>query len=166
MRENAKRMALCAMMAALCVVLMVLGAVLELGMYAAPMLAGLCFIPIGQKYGRKYHLILFVASSLLCFMFVPNIEQNLIFAGFLGWYPIAHPGLQKLPKGLRLLVKLLLFNAIVIAIEWLVITVLVPDVMGGTLLWIMLILGNLTFVAYDFMLPRLQVFLQRISKLL
>lgn len=166
MRENARRMALCAMMAALCVVLMVLGAVLELGMYAAPMLAGLCFIPIGQKYGRKYHLILFVASSLLCFMFVPNIEQNLIFVGFLGWYPIAHPGLQKLPKGLRLIVKLLLFNAIVIAIEWLVITVLVPDVMGGTLLWIMLILGNLTFVAYDFMLPRLQVFLQRISKLL
>ena len=66
MRNTAKRMALCAMLAALCVVLMVLGAVLELGMYAAPMLAGLLFIPVGQKYGKKYHGILFVASSLLC----------------------------------------------------------------------------------------------------
>lgn len=166
MKNSAKRMALCAMMAALCVVLMVLGAVLELGMYAAPMLAGLCFIPIGQKYGTKYHVLLFIASALLCFMFVPNMEQNLIFAGFLGWYPIARPALQKIPKVLRLIVKLLLFNALIIAIEWLVIKVLVPDVIGGALLWVMLILGNVTFLAYDFMLPRLQAFLARISKLL
>lgn len=166
MKDSAKRMALCAMMAAVSVVLMVLGAVLELGVYAAPMLAGLCFIPIGQKYGKKYHVLLFIASSLLCFLFVPNTEQNLIYAGFLGWYPIARPGLQKLPKVLRLIAKLALFNAIIIAIEWLVITVLVPDVIGGALLWIMLALGNVTFLAYDFMLPRLQVLLGRISKLL
>ena len=166
MRDTAKRMALCAMMAAVSVVLMVLGAVLELGMYAAPMLAGLCFIPIGQKYGKKYHVLLFIASALLCFLFVPNAEQNLVYAGFLGWYPIARPGLQKLPGGVRLVAKLALFNGLIIAIEWLVMTVLVPEVLGGALLWIMLALGNVTFLAYDFMLPRLQVFLSRISRLL
>jgi len=94
MRFASKRMALCAMVAALCVVLMLLGAVLELGMYACPLLAGLCLIPVGQKYGRKYHILVYVVSGLLCFLFVPNIEENLLFVGLLGWYPIVRPCLH------------------------------------------------------------------------
>lgn len=166
MRTSAKRMATCAIMAALCVVLMVLGAILELGMYAAPLFAGLCFIPIGQKYGWKYHVTVYIASSLLCFLLVPNIEENLMLAGLFGWYPIVRPSLQKLPKLLSWIAKLLIFNVVVIAIEWLVMYVLVPEVLGGTLLWVLLILGNITFIAYDFMIPRMEVLMERITKLL
>ena len=166
MKNTAKRMALCAMLAALCVVLMLLGAVLELGMYAAPMLAGLLFIPVGQKYGKKYHALLFAASCLLCFMIVPNAEQNLVFAGFLGWYPLARPWLQKLPKGLRLPGKLFLFNGIIIAIEYAVLHLIAPEVIGGVMLWVLLGLANVTFVAYDFMLPKVENMLGRITKLL
>ena len=154
------------MMAALCVVLMVLGAVLELGMYACPLLAGLCFIPIGQKYGRKYHLILFVATALLSFFLVPNIEENLIFAGLFGWYPILRPVLQKLPGVLRWLVKLAVFNGVVAAIEWLVMTVLAPEAMADVMLWVLLALGNVTFIAYDFLIPRLDALMGRIVKLM
>ena len=166
MRNTAKRMALCAMLAALCVVLMLLGAVLELGMYAAPMLAGLLFIPVGQKYGKKYHALIFAASALLCFFIVPNAEQNLVFAGFLGWYPMVQPGLGKLPKWLRLPVKLVLFNGIIVAIEYVVLKVIAPDVIGGALLWVLLALANITFIAYDFMLPKLTNMLSKITKLL
>ena len=154
------------MMAALCVVLMVLGAVLELGMYACPLLAGLCFIPIGQKYGRKYHIILFVATALLSFFLVPNIEENLIFAGLFGWYPILRPVLQKLPGVLRWLVKLAVFNGVVVAIEWLVMTVLAPEAMADVMLWVLLALGNVTFIAYDFLIPRLDALMGRIVKLM
>ena len=166
MKTATKRMAACAMMAALCVVLMVLGAVLELGMYACPLLAGLCFIPIGQKYGRKYHLILFVATALLSFFLVPNIEENLIFAGIFGWYPILRPVLQKLPGVLRWLVKLAVFNGVVVAIEWLVMTVLAPEAMADVMLWVLLALGNVTFIAYDFLIPRLDALMGRIVKLM
>ena len=154
------------MMAALCVVLMVLGAVLELGMYACPLLAGLCFIPIGQKYGRKYHLILFVATALLSFFLAPNIEENLIFAGLFGWYPILRPVLQKLPGVLHWLVKLAVFNGVVVAIEWLVMTVLAPEAMADVMLWVLLALGNVTFIAYDFLIPRLDALMGRIVKLM
>ena len=41
------------MLAAVCLVLMLLGAVLELGMYAAPLLAEVCLVPYGRKYGAK-----------------------------------------------------------------------------------------------------------------
>ena len=166
MRTSAKRMATCSMMAALSVVLMVLGAILELGMYACPLFAGLCFIPIGQKYGRKYHITLYVASSILCFLMVPNMEENLMFAGLFGWYPIVRPVLQKLPKVIRWICKLVIFNVVVIAIEWLVMTILVPEAIGGTLLWVLLILGNITFLAYDFMIPKMEILMGRIVKLL
>ena len=166
MRTSTKRMATCSMMAALSVVLMVLGAILELGMYACPLFAGLCFIPIGQKYERKYHITLYVASSILCFLMVPNMEENLMFVGLFGWYPIVRPVLQKLPKVIRWISKLAIFNVVVIAIEWLVMTILVPEAIGGTLLWVLLILGNITFLAYDFMIPKMEVLMGRITKLL
>lgn len=166
MRTSTKRMATCSMMAALCVVLMVLGAILELGMYACPLFAGLCFIPIGQKYGRKYHITLYVASSILCFLMVPNMEENLMFVGLFGWYPIVRPVLQKLPKVIRWICKLVIFNVVVIAIEWLVMMILVPEVMGDALLWVLLILDNITFLAYDFMIPKMEVLMGRITKLL
>lgn len=166
MRTSTKRMATCSMMAALSVVLMVLGAILELGMYACPLFAGLCFIPIGQKYERKYHITLYVASSILCFLMVPNMEENLMFVGLFGWYPIVRPVLQKLPKVIRWISKLAIFNVVVIAIEWLVMTILVLEAIGGTLLWVLLILGNITFLAYDFMIPKMEVLMGRITKLL
>ena len=162
MKTSARRIAMCAMTAALCVVLMVLGAVLELGMYACPLLAGLCLVPIGKGYGRRYHITAFAVTGILCVLLVPNIEENLMFIGLLGWYPILFPRLQRLPRWLRLPVKLLIFNAVVIAIEYLVMTVLVPEVLGGVFLWILLILGNVTFLLYDWMLPRLEGLMVRI----
>ena len=164
MKFSAKRMAMCAMMAALCVVLMLLGAVLELGMYAAPLLAGLLLIPIGKAYGKKYHWMLFAVAAVLCFLLVPNIEQNLVFVSLFGWYPILRPLLQKLPKVLRLPVKLVIFNGLIIAIEALVMLVLAPEAMEGIFLWLLLALANVTFLAYDFMLPRLEGLLGKIIK--
>lgn len=166
MRTAAKRMATCAMMTALCVVLMALGAVLELGMYACPLLAGLCFIPVGQRYGWKYHLLLYVASGILCLLLVPNIEENLIFVGLFGWYPIVRSRLQKLPRVLNWLCKLVIFNGVVIAVEWLVMTVLVPEAVEGALLWVLLILGNVTFFAYDHLIPRVESLMGRVIKFL
>lgn len=152
------------MMAALCVVLMMLGGILEIGAYAAPMFAGLCTIPVGQQFGKKPQLLLWVAASLLCFLLVPNVEENLIFAGFFGWYPILHPELQKLPKVPRMLAKLAVFNVVMIAIEALVILVLVPESLGAGYMLLLLVLANLTFLIYDNLIPRMEEVFRRIGK--
>ncbi|MBQ4040946.1 MAG: hypothetical protein IJC91_07420, partial [Oscillospiraceae bacterium] len=133
--------------------LMLLGAVLELGMYAAPLLAGICLLPYGQKYGIKYQIIVYLAVSFLSFILVPNIEQNLMFAGLFGWYPALRPALQGLSKLPRIVVKLLIFNVTIIAIEALVMLVLVPEVLGGGLIAALLVLGNITFILYDCIIP-------------
>lgn len=164
--SNTKRLTVCAMMAAVSVVLMLLGAVLGLGMYAAPLLTGLVLIPIGKKYGRKYQIMLWIVISALCLMLVPNIEQNLMFAGLFGWYPIAYPSLQRLPRLLRMGVKLLLFNCVVIAIEAAVLLLLAPEAMEAWFLLLLLGLGNVTFLLYDYIIPKTEFLLRRFMKLL
>lgn len=160
--RSSKRVATGGILAALCVVLMLLGTILELGMYLCPMLCGLLLSVAGQRYGRKYHTMLWLVTSLLCFLLVPGMEANLLFAGFLGWYPILHPVLQKIPNPLRMVVKLLIFNASIIAIEALVLLVLVPEFLDTVLIAILLILANITFLLFDRLIPVFSDLLRRI----
>lgn len=163
--EQTKRLTACAMMAAVSVVLMLLGAVLQLGTYAAPLLTGMLLIPIGNRYGRKYQVMLWLVIGGLGFMLIPAPEQNMMFAGLFGWYPIAYPTLQKLPKLLRLPVKLLLFNGVVIAMEALLLWVIAPEAMETWMLLLLLALGNVTFLLYDYLIPKTELILQRIFKI-
>ena len=161
-----KRLAACAMMTALSVVLMALGALLELGTYAAPMLASLCLLPVGEKYGRIWQLLVWIAAGLLSFMLIPAPEQNLMYFGLFGWYPILRPYFEKLPRLLRLPGKLLALNAAMIAIEALVMLVLVPEVMEPVFLIVFLLLMNVLFLVYDYALPYMKLLMGRILKYL
>ncbi len=161
MREQSGRMAVCAVTAALGVVLMLLGAALGLGVYIAPMLVGWCLIPIGRAYGVRYQTMLWVVISLLSAVFVADIEENMVFAFLFGWYPIIRPRLQKLSGAVRLCVKLALFNAVIIALETVLITLLVPEVMETWAAVLLLVLGNATFLIYDFVFPAFEVLFER-----
>ena len=155
-KDQSKRIAICGLMAALGVVLMFLGTFLGLGMYLIPMLIGMCLVPIGNTWGRKYQILLWLAIGLLSVILIPAPEQNLMFLGLFGWYPVLRPTLQKLPKLPRLILKLLVFNAAVIALETLLILVLVPEILGTTITVILLVLGNITFLVYDIAIPRFE----------
>lgn len=157
-------MAFCGIMSALGVVIMLLGSVLGLGMYLAPMMVGLCLVPVGKAYGKKYQLLLWIAISLLSIMLVPNVEQNLMFLCLFGWYPAFRPVLQKVSMVAGLCLKLLLFNAIVIPLELLIMFVLVPETTGTVFAVILLILGNVTFLCYDFAIPAFELIMGKYLK--
>lgn len=157
--KETRKLAFCSMMVAVSVVLMLLGAILDLGMYAAPMFAGICLLPVGRELGRKRHLMMWIAVSVLGFILVPNIEENLMYAALFGPYPILRPLFQKLKNLLRTLAKFAYFNLVVVAIEALVMLVLVPEAMGTVLAIVLLLLGNLTFLVYDFLIPRAEIIL-------
>lgn len=153
MRQS-KVIAHCGMMAALSIVLMIIGAALGLGLYVSPMLAGLCLIPIGRKFGEKYQWLVWAAVSILSFLLVPEAEQNLMYFTLFGLYPILRPRFLHLPKRLILPCKLLYFNLVVVAVEALVIFLLVPEPMTPVIALILLAFGNAIFLMYDFLVPR------------
>lgn len=150
------------MTAAVGIVILILGAVLGLGIYVCPVIVGLSLIPIGQKYGISHQLMLWVIISILALLLVPDPEENLMFAGFFGWYPALYPRLQKLPRLPRLLAKLVIFNAAILTIESLVILVLIPQAMEPVMAVILMLLANVVFLLYDKLIPRFDSLLKRV----
>ena len=151
--KRAKPIALCGMLAALSIVLMVLGAALEIGMYAAPMLAGLCLLPVGRKYGKGYQATMWAAVSILSLLLVSEPEASLLYLGVFGCYPVIRPFFGRLPKGLALAGKLVYFNIVTVALELLLIRLLVPESMEAGFAAVLLLLGNVVFLLYDFLIP-------------
>ena len=160
--NNTKRLTTCSLMSAAGVVFMILGSMLGVATYAMPMIVGLMMIPLGKRYGIKYHLTTFAAIALLSLMLVSDVEQSLLFAAFLGWYPAVRPWLQRIrSKILRVLVKLAVFNVPVVVMEWVLMTLLVPESMERWFVWLLLALGNITFLLYDFVMPRFEFVMER-----
>lgn len=164
MRRSTKKVALGGIVTALGVVLLLLGSVLGLGVYAAPMLVGWCLIPLGKEWGRGYQAMLWVAISVLSFFLVPDVEEKLMFAFLFGWYPILRPSLQKLKRLPRALLKLVIFNAVAVPLEAVVMMILVPESAETWMIVLLLVMANLMFVVYDLAIPAFDMVATRYFK--
>ncbi|MBQ9166029.1 MAG: hypothetical protein IJX71_03800 [Oscillospiraceae bacterium] len=162
--NESKKIALGGMMAALSIVLLLAGSAIGIGTYAAPMLAAPLLSPVGRAMGKKYHVLLWIAVSLLGFLLIPDMEQDLMYFGVFGCYPIIRPFFEKQKKGLGLALKLVYFNTVVVALEALLLFLLVPESMSAVMAVILLVMGNVVFLCYDRLIPRMEGLLCRYLK--
>lgn len=158
MRETeSQKIALCGVLSALSVVVLLVGNVLQIGTYAAPMLASFLLIPVLEDYGKKYALLLYAVVSLLSLFLVPDKELVLFYVLVLGYYPVLRVRLNNIRRGvLRWMAKFGCFNAAVVVMYALLIVVLAPPELvqefaaeGTPMLLALLALGNLSFWLCD-----------------
>ena len=161
---KAKPIALGGVLAALAVTVMLLGGLIPVGTYVAPMLAALPLIVLLRELPTPLCVGWYAVTALLSVLLCPEKETAFVFV-FLGWYPILRPRLEKLPTVLRLGLKLLIFNLAIAALYGLLIFVFQLDALvqearetGKLLLAVMLLLGNLCFLLFDLLLKRLSLF--------
>ena len=159
MKKNQRKswaMAYCGIVAALCVALMLLGAVIPIAMFIAPAVAGFLIATVCVECGLQMALTAYAAVSLLALLFVPDKEVALIFT-VLGYSPLVKPKFERIrPALLRGVCKLLLCNGAVLAMYGLI-YLLVPmgsisqelrtTAMAATL--VTLAMGNVAFLLYD-----------------
>ena len=160
MKKNQRKSwarAYCGIVAALCVALMLLGAVIPIAMFIAPAVAGFLIATVCVECGLQMALTAYAAVSLLALLFVPDKEVALIFTVLLGYYPLVKPKFERIrPALLRGVCKLLLCNGAVLAMYGLI-YLLVPmgsisqelrtTAMAATL--VTLAMGNVAFLLYD-----------------
>lgn len=158
---KARQISMGGVFAALAVVLLLLGGLIPIGTYAAPMLASLLLIPLLRELSPGLCVGWYVVVSLLSAIFCPDRETALVFC-FLGWYPICKPKLDKLRLFLRFLWKLMIFNAAVAALYAVLIYLFQLEAVlkewkktAPFWLVLMLLLGNAAFFVYDVVLSRL-----------
>ena len=156
-QQKSWAMAYCGIVAALCVALMLLGAVIPIAMFIAPAVAGFLIATVCVECGMQMALTAYAAVSLLALLFVPDKEVALIFTVLLGYYPLAKPKFERIrPALLRCVCKLLLCNGAVLAMYGLI-YLLVP--MGSisqelratatAAALATLTMGNVAFLLYD-----------------
>lgn len=160
-KTPAYRIALCGVLGALAVVLMMLGGTVPVAVYCCPMLAAILMVPLLELFSKKICLVWYAAVALLSLLLCPDKEPALVYA-FLGWYPAARAPLDKLPKVLRIFVKLLIFNAAVVAMYALMIYLFRMEAvveeyraMSLPVLLLIAVLANAVFLVLDLLLRRM-----------
>ena len=156
--KDTKKITLSAMLTALGVVIMLLGAVIETLDLTVGAIASLIVVFVFVEIGKPYHWLVWLCTSLITALIYPGsalwIEYLLIF----GIYPILKAYIEKLPKWSWWPVKLVYVNSVVgllaLATEKLLGIPFFEDegIWMRVLFWGLL---NVAFVMYDIFLRTL-----------
>ena len=164
-----KQIALGGSLAALAVVILLLGGLIPVGTYVCPMLAAIPLVLLLAELPRPLCLGWYAVVAILGVLLCPDRETAFVFV-FLGWYPIAKPALDRLPRLLRVPVKLAVFMAAVSALYALLILVFQLEALvnearetGLSMLIALVVLGCAAFLLFDLLLSRLMT-LYRIKR--
>lgn len=154
--NQAASMALGGVMAALAVVIMCMGGLIPVATFVCPMACMMLLSVVLGNCGGRVAWAWYGAVMILSLLLSPDKEAAAVFA-FLGYYPILKPKMDKLP--ISWLWKLLLFNAAILSMYWLLLNVigmaaLVEEFaeMGMVLILVTLLMGNVTFFMLDYLL--------------
>lgn len=157
--KSTKKITLCAILTALSVVLLTLGTltqVLDLSMAAIVS----CFVVLIRiEIGGAYPYLFWAATSLATYLILPSAEgAGLLFAA-LGLYPLLKAVLERLPRVLEWILKLLVGAAIIAVFVLLAkfVFMLPDDILQGWMLPVFCAVALAAFVLYDVALSRLIV---------
>ena len=111
MKKQTMKIALCGMLGALSVTILLMGFLFPFATYACPALAACLLMIVVYEYGAKTGLTLYTAVSALALMIVPDMELVFTFIFVFGLYTVIKLPLdRKLGKKARLVAKFLYIN--------------------------------------------------------
>ncbi len=166
--QQSRRMALCGLMAALSLVVVLMGGLISLATFACPMLAMTCLLPVLRECGARLSLALYAAVSILALLLVPDKELAAFYI-FFGFYPVLRPVLNRLPGRFpRIAAKCGIFTAAMLCMYLLLLKLfrleaVVEEFSAYSPLMTagLLALGNVTFLLFDRMLSQLALLYER-----
>ncbi|MBQ9162508.1 MAG: hypothetical protein IJX74_04450 [Clostridia bacterium] len=170
--SKTKRLATAALLSALGVVLLELGALIEVFDMSAAIAASIIILPVLLEWGGKYPLLIFAVTGTIAIIIVPSNFAAWMYIGFLGYYPIIKLKYEKLKRPIAAVLKFLTMNAAIAVyalVLWFVtlggkgsLADLFTQGFGGgedsisvALGWILLVLVEIIFIVYDFLLTRI-----------
>lgn len=161
MKRQSTKVALCGIISSVSVVLMFMTGLVPFLTYTLPAVSGALLAIIVIEINKKWATGAYIAISLLSLLIVADKEAAMFFVAFFGYYPIIKEVIEnKLPKILEWVVKLLLFNvAAVVAYAVIIYVFGIPfdelEKYGKYSVLILLAMGNVIFVLYDYCMTSL-----------
>ena len=171
-RHTTRRVATCGVFCALAVVMLGLGAVIEVLDVTASAAAALILLPILLCYGKKYAWLSYAVTATLGVLLMPQSLAAWMYGGLTGFYPMVKMKLDRLPRVLGWPIKLALLTAVLM----LYLAVFYFIILGGEgnfadaflhgfgeeneppiLAYAVVGLSVFTFILYDLLIDRLLV---------
>ncbi len=161
--KGSKKAALCGLLGALMIIVMLLGSIVPIASLLCPAIAGLFLIPAIRECGMHNGISLYGATAILSLILLPDKEVALLFTMLLGPLPLLQPLLNRIsPYPLRLLAKLLVCNLLLVLCYTLLLLVLAPAGLAAELgaysrgmLSLLLVLFNVMFIVYDICIAKI-----------
>ncbi len=113
-RRATRRLVTCALLCALAVVCLGMGALIEVFDLTAAAAAALVLLPILLCYGSRYALLSYVVTAVLGVVLMPQSLAAWMFVGVTGYYPMVKKKLDRLPRVLGWGAKLIMLTAVMV----------------------------------------------------
>ncbi len=163
MRESSKA-ALCGIVAALAVVIMMITYISPVLVYTAPPFAGLILLLIVNEVSFSRAVGTYFAVSLLSLFLIADKEAATFFTCFFGFYPILRIFLDKKIKlkTIKWIIKVLVFNLSLLSsvcVSMYIFNIDYSDFTDGGkyMAYLFFVMMNVVFVLFDFLIGRLQI---------
>ncbi len=157
--KSTKKLTFSAVLVALGVLFMVLGAVFDILDLSASALASLLVVFAYIEIGAPYVFFVWIATTILSAVFYPGSLMWLSYFLIFGIYPILKWYIERLPRGVWILVKLVYANLAAIAVGFLSSKLLGIELVDSAIAerlspvaiyTVLLLVANLAFIAFDF----------------
>ena len=166
--RHTKKITLSAILVALGVAIMALGAVFDVLDLSVSALASLIVVFVYLEIGSPYTWLVWLCTSLITALVFPGsilwVEYLLVF----GIYPILKAYIERAPRFLWWILKLLFFNFVIWALFFVVEFIFgLPFFEDGGLIWkaLLYLLMNAAFIVYDlFITIMVRVYYERFRK--
>lgn len=109
-KTDTKRLTMCAMLAALGVVLLYVGSIIEVLDISMAVIASLTCIIAVIEYGKSSPWAIYAVTSVLSLILLPNKTPAAFYALFFGFYPILKEKFEKRSRVLCWILKEAVFN--------------------------------------------------------
>ncbi len=167
--KKAKITALCGMITALSVVIMLSSTLLPVLMYVLPIITSMGVWLVMEIADKKWAFGVYFATSVLSMILLTDKETALTYVIFFGYYPLIKNIIERLPRVLARIVKTLVFNAAAVSIGFIGVWLFGVSgeeytEFGKFTIPLLLVLANVAFIMYDFMITRNGVLIERITR--
>ena len=156
MKKKTFNVALCGVISALGVVIMMITAIIPTTTYAMPAMAGLIATVLVIEINKKWALASYFVVSVLSLLLVPDKEAVAFYILFFGYYPIFKQVIESKVNfmWLQWLLKIAVFSVSAVAVYYIAILLLgIPAeefvLFGVNLPILFLFAGILVFLLYD-----------------
>ena len=157
-RKRTKYLTLCAMLCALGVIILALGAFIEVLDISVAVIASLLCVYAVIEMGGGYPWLVYAVTAVLSVLLLPQKTPALFYALFAGYYPILKERIERLRRPLGLPIKLAIFHVALGAMVAVALLFFPGSLPIKEQLWYfaaLYVLGVACFILYDIALSRL-----------